>query len=310
MKYAIGIDLGGTSIKYALIDDAGNFLTDGKIPSYANISSQRIIEQLFSAIATVRNYAKENRISICGIGIGTPGIVDEGVILGGAENLAGWENIKLAEIIKSETGLEVFIDNDANVMGLAETEFGAAKGCSDVIFLTVGTGIGGAIIVDNKLYGGYKNRGTELGHVPYIANGKPCACGSVGCLETYASASAMIRQYVEKLDKNGISYNGTIDGEYIIGKYHEGEPLAIEVIEENCNILGHAIAGFVNIFSPQKVVIGGGLADAGDFYIDKIRKNMQKYAIAECAVNTFIEKAVLGNKAGCLGAAGLVFSKR
>lgn len=311
MKYAIGIDLGGTFIKYALINENGDFINEGKLPANADISAEKIIEQLFKAINILIEYAQMENILVSGIGIGTPGIVDEknGIVLGGAENLAEWENISLASIIKAQTGLDVFVNNDANVMGLAETAFGAAKGCTDVIFLTVGTGIGGSIIINGKLYGGYKNRGTELGHVPLIANGEPCACGSRGCLETYASASAMIERYKQTLLAKDMLINDDIDGEYIIKLYHQGDGIATTCVEENCYFLGHAIAGFINIFSPQKVIIGGGLADAGDFYIEKIKNYTNKYVMDDCAVNTSIEKASLGNKAGCLGAAGLVFNQ-
>lgn len=312
MKYAIGIDLGGTSIKYGIVNSNGETLFDDRIPSMADQSANHIIEQLKHAVDILLEYANNNNITLCGIGIGTPGIVDdtESTVLGGAENLAGWENIPLALILEEYSGLKTLVNNDANVMGLAEAGFGAAKGCSDVIFLTIGTGIGGAIIIDNKLYGGYKNRGAELGHVPFIADGEDCACGSVGCLETYASAAAMVKRYKDRLIINGIPVDHNIDGEQIAKLYHEDDILAREVISENCNFLGHAIAGFINMFSPQKVIIGGGMADAGDFYIEKIRLAVKRYVIADCAVNTIIEKATLGNKAGYLGAAYLILNTK
>lgn len=310
MKYAIGIDLGGTSIKYAIVSEEGKFLTEGIEPTYADVSADKIISQLFVVVDAALAYAKENNITLSGIGIGSPGIVDEaeGTILGGAENLAGWENIPLASIIEKYAQLPVKVNNDANVMGLAEAAFGAAKGCSDVLFLTIGTGIGGAILINKKLFGGFKNRGTELGHVPIIANGELCACGSVGCLEHYASASAMVRRYEERLKKTSKEVPASISGKYIIGLYHENDELAREVVDENCDFIGHGIGGFVNIFSPEKVVIGGGLADAGEFYIEKIRKAARKYAMPDCMINTTITKAELGNRAGCLGAADLILN--
>ncbi len=309
MKCAIGLDLGGSSIKYGLVSNEGTILKEGKIPSCADKSAGKIISQLLLAVDTVVQYAKENNIEICGVGIGTPGIVDEknGIVLGGAENLAGWENISLANIIKEYSGLNTYVNNDANVMGLAEARFGAAAGCTDVVFLTVGTGIGGAVIIDGTLYGGYKNRGTELGHVPFIANGEPCACGSVGCLETYASAAAMVKRYQKMYEERHQSPCSDVDGEHIINLYKSGDEIATTAINENCSFLGHAVAGFINIFSPQKVIIGGGLTDAGEFYIDKIREGAKLYVMSDCAVNTTIERAVLGNKAGFMGAAGLCF---
>ncbi|NDV79503.1 ROK family protein [Dysgonomonas sp. 511] len=312
MKYAIGLDLGGSSIKYGLVGNEGTIVKEGKIPSCADESAEKIVGQLLLAVDTVTQYAKENDMEICGIGIGTPGIVDEknGIVLGGAENLAEWENIPLAKIVKEHSGLDTYVNNDANVMGLAEARFGAAKGCTDVVFLTVGTGIGGAVIIGGKLYGGYQNRGTELGHFPFVANGEPCACGSVGCLETYASAAAMVKRYRKMYEEKHKSSSPDVDGEHIINLYKSGDETAIAAIDENCNFLGHAIAGFINIFSPQKVIVGGGLTDAGEFYIDKIRDAAMCYVMSDCAVNTTIERAVLGNKAGFMGAVGLCFSSQ
>ncbi len=128
--------------------------------------------------------AQQLGVTIEGIGIGTPGIVDETnrIVLGGAENIKGWENLNLADRIEAETHLPVQMGNDANLMGLGETMYGAGQGAQNVVFLTVGTGIGGAVVIGGKLFNGFANRGTELGHVPLIANGEPCACGSIGCL--------------------------------------------------------------------------------------------------------------------------------
>lgn len=311
MLHAIGIDLGGTSIKYALIDQQGSFLFSGKISSRANESAEAVIRQLVTAVKTVQDYALRKNCPIKGVGIGTPGIADatNRMVLGGAENIKGWENLPLADIMEKETGLPTLLSNDANLMGLGETHYGAGMGCTHVVFLTVGTGIGGAIVIDGKLFNGYANRGTELGHVPLIANGEPCACGSVGCLEHYASTSALVRNFIQQYKKTGISFNSNeVNGERIITLYKGGDTIAKKCLEEHCSYLGHGIAGFINIFSPQRVVIGGGLSEAGDFYIDMVRQQALKHAMADCAVNTTIMAAKLGNKAGSMGAAWMVFS--
>jgi len=308
MKVAIGIDLGGTSIKYALISREGDFLCQGKLPSHADVSAETVITQLLQAVNELKAFAATQGLAIEGIGIGTPGIVDETnrIVIGGAENIVGWENLLLADRIEAETGLFTQLANDANVMGLAETRYGAAQGSTHVVFLTVGTGIGGAVVIDGKLFNGFANRGTELGHVPLIANGEPCACGSVGCLETYASTSALVRRFSAKSKEAGVAFNEEIDGKLIVKLYHEDDELAVACLNEHCSYLGHGIAGFINIFSPQKVIIGGGLSEAGDFYIDKVRKEAFKYAMADTSVNTEIMAAQLGNNAGCLGAVSLV----
>jgi len=310
-KYAIGIDLGGTSVKYALIDNEGVFHFQGKLPSKADVSAEAVIGQLVTACKEAMASALQLGVAVEGIGIGTPGIVDETnrIVLGGAENIKGWENLNLADRIEAETGLPVQMGNDANLMGLGETMYGAGQGAQNVVFLTVGTGIGGAVVIGGKLFNGFANRGTELGHVPLIANGEPCACGSVGCLEHYASTSALVRRFSKRAAEAGISFPGEeINGELIVRLYKEGDKLATKCLDEHCDFLGHGIAGFINIFSPQRIVIGGGLSEAGDFYIRKVSEKAHRYAIADCAVNTQIMAASLGNKAGSIGAASLVFS--
>lgn len=310
-KYAIGIDLGGTSVKYALIDNEGVFHFQGKLPSKADISAEAVIGQLVTACKETMASAQQLGVTIEGIGIGTPGIVDETnrIVLGGAENIKGWENLNLADRIEAETHLPVQMGNDANLMGLGETMYGAGQGARNVVFLTVGTGIGGAVVIDGKLFNGFANRGTELGHVPLIANGEPCACGSIGCLEHYASTSALVRRFNKRAAEAGRSFSGEeINGELIVRLYKEGDKLATECLDEHCDFLGHGIAGFINIFSPQRIVIGGGLSEAGDFYIQKVSERAHRYVMADCAVNTRIMPASLGNKAGSIGAASLVFS--
>ena len=308
MEYAIGIDLGGTSIKYALVDKAGNSFFEGKLPSFASVSAAKVMEQLIKAATLLKDEAAKQDWNVLGIGLGTPGIVDETnrIVLGGAENIIGWENIDVASLMEKQMSLPVVVGNDANLMGLGETKYGAGRGCTHVVFLTVGTGIGGAVIIDGKLFNGYANRGTELGHVPLIANGEHCTCGAVGCLEYYASTSALTRRFSILAKEQNLSFDTEINGELIVRLYHEDFPLAVECMNEHFYYLGRGIAGFVNIFSPQRIVIGGGVAESGSFYLEKIRAVFKKHVIADCALNTKIVAAELGNKAGLIGAASLI----
>ena len=201
--YAIGIDLGGTFVKYTLVSNSGEILFEGKLPIGGDATREDTLGAIQEAIQQVVNEATKKGIELKGIGIGTPGVVDDGIVLGGADNLDRWENLDLGTIYSDKFGMPVFVDNDANVMGLGETAFGAAKDCSDVIFITVGTGIGGAIVINSQLYGGYKNRGGELGHLTIQHDGIDCSCGGRGCLEAYASTSALIQQYADKTGKIG-----------------------------------------------------------------------------------------------------------
>lgn len=303
MRYAAGIDLGGTFVKFALVSESGDILYDDKLSIGGKALRDDILSTVSKAIGLVIQKGDESGIKIIGIGLGSPGIVDGGIVHGGADNLNGWENIDLSDRYSTEFGLPVFVDNDANVMGLGEAVYGAAKGCTDAIFLTVGTGIGGAIIANGQLYGGYKNRGTEMGHVTIDHQGIACNCGGRGCLEAYASTSALIGQYAARCGKDPNELNG----HYIVEKFLEGETAAVECMHEHTDYLGHAIAGFINTFAPQKVIIGGGISEAGQFYIDLIRKSAFSYVMPDCARFTDVVGATLGNSAGCMGAASLVF---
>ena len=303
LRFAAGIDLGGTFVKLALISEKGAIIFKDKLAMGIKSTREDILNTLDLAIQKISDKAGLEGVNLLGIGIGTPGIVCDGIVLGGAENLNNWINVPLGPIFSEKYNLPVFVDNDANVMGLGEVVFGAAKNCTDVIFITVGTGIGGAIVINGQLYGGYKNRGSEMGHITIDHKGIDCNCGGRGCLEAYASTSALIRQYADLSGKDA----DTIDGHYIVRKFLEGETYAVTCMQEHTDYLGHGIASFVNTFAPQKVVVGGGISEAGQFYIDMIKDSTFKYAMPDCAANTEVVAAILGNNAGCMGAASLVF---
>ncbi|MGL4292200.1 MAG: ROK family protein [Bacteroidales bacterium] len=313
MRHAIGIDLGGTAIKFAVINEEGNFLFSGKLPSLAQESETAVLSQLTNAIAQCQDYCKENQITPEGIGLGTPGIIDatNRIVLGGAENIKGWENLDVASALEDASGLTVYVSNDANLMGLGEGAFGAGKGCGNIVFFTVGTGIGGAVMIDGKLFNGFANRGTELGHTALFSDGKPCNCGSVGCLEAYASVTALVEDFILASKEAGREYDESeINGKFIVDLYLNNDEVAVKSMNDHFFYLGRGIAGFINIFSPEQIIIGGGISEAGEFYIENIRAQALKHAMQDCSLNTRIEVATLGNNAGCMGAAQLVFSQK
>lgn len=303
-RYAIGIDLGGTTIKYALISSDGEFLFEGITDTPATQGAEAVLQALCRAADECVAAAATKRLSIEGIGMGSPGIIspDGQCVLGGAENIVGWEGIDVGARLTSHTGLRTLLGNDANLMALGEVLYGAAKGAEDVVFLTVGTGIGGGVLIGGKLQGGWQGRGMELGHVVLIADGERCACGAVGCLEHYASTSALVRRYAER---KGITPEQT-NGRDIVRHYHEGEPEAVQSLEEHWEFLGQGIRSFINIFAPQKVVIGGGISEAGEFYFEGLRRHTKAHIMEVCGGHTEIVAAILGNCAGSLGAAGLI----
>ena len=301
-SYAIGIDIGGTSLKCGVVNELGDILFSFLVSLKDAKTEAEIIDLMVNAIKQCTDQLNE---PVVGIGIGFPGLIEDDVIIGGGVNLPGFENLPLGKILKELTGHNVAIDNDANLMGLAELMYGAAKDSTDAIFLTIGTGIGGAVMINKGLYSGYKNRGGELGHTVIQHNGIICACGGRGCLETYASVTALIRFY----QTQNPSANENIDGKTIVEKYLSGENHAIKTMQHHFDYLASGIVNFVNVFSPQKVIIGGGISEAGQFYIDELTQRVKVFALPVAFNHTTIVAADLGNKAGLLGACANAFQK-
>ena len=307
MKNAIAIDIGGTNIKYALVDENGKILFESICPSTSS-ETDGAIGQLKRAIKEMLDYATVNDFEVSGIGIGVPSVVDDGVVLF-ANNLKEIDNKDLKKIIGEHFGIPVFVDNDANLMGLGESRYGNAKDATDVVFLTIGTGIGGTLIINGQLWGGYRNRGTELGHSIIMLDGKKCSCGASGCLEAYASVTALIEDYKEKLSKKNISFTpeAKINGKYIVSQYLKNEECAVEVMNNHFKYIAAGLVGIINFFAPQKIILGGGITESGDFYLENITRLTMPQAMNETSEFVSIEAASLGNKAGFCGAAALVF---
>jgi glucokinase len=309
-KAAIGIDLGGTAIKYALVNMMGQIYKESQRPSNAQSESKIILHHLKDAILEMKDYAFNLGYSVNAIGLGSPGCVDinKGLLMGSTPNFRYWKDIAIAQELSAVTNLPVFVDNDANLMALGETKFGAGVGAKQVICITVGTGIGGGIIIDGKLYRGFTFAGAELGHMSIVADGLPCNCGGKGCLEQYASASAIIRFFKQyglqdklKMDKE------RLDVKHIFELFKKGDKTAARAIEECTHYLGIGLANFINIFNPELIIIGGGVAEAGDIFIDMVNRSAFQYAMAKAKENVRIVPAKLGNKAGFLGAAIYAF---
>jgi glucokinase len=309
VTYAVGIDFSKTGIKYALVDSSGTVRFEGELPSLGNVSAAVIIGQLTKATSLVVEEARRLKLTLQGIGITTAGNVDPAgrTILGSSEKGASHSNIKLADCLEEVSGLPVKVGNAANLIGLGEAKYGAGKGCTDVICLTVTTRIGGAAIIGGNLFCGYANKGAEFGHVPLLADGEQCSCGASGCLDHYASVAALVRQFRSRVEELGATFVEEINGQLIIRLYNDGFRPAVKSMEKHFYYLGRGIAGFINVFSPQRVIIGGDLADAGDFYLNGIKEVVKEQTIPACASGTKIVRAELGERAGCIGAASLLF---
>lgn len=299
-QYAIGIDVGGSSLKCGVVNPSGEIIHFFQQPLQAAKTEEEVITLIITAIT---NCATAVNGAVCGVGIGFPGIVDENIIIGGADNLPGFNHLPLGKILTQKTGYRIWIDNDANLMGYGEMQYGAARESENALFLTVGTGIGGAILINKKIFGGTHNRGAEMGHLIISQGGKLCSCGAQGCFEAYASISALIQDF---LDAGGTT--AEVTGKSIVAKYQQGDTAAKVALQKHFDYMAVGISSFINVFSPQKVIIGGGISEAGSFYIDEIKARVKGIAMPEAMQYSDIVAAKLGNKAGLLGCAAKVFN--
>ena len=311
MKRKIGIDLGGTNISIGIISEKAEILSKFSVPVKKPSTAEDIIGDIALGIFSLLNQAALNSSDIDLIGVGIPGIADfdAGVVIY-TPNL-NMRNLQIKEILKNKTGISVKINNDANCAALGEALAGAAKGVKNAILLTLGTGIGSGIIIDGKIYSGCNSAAGELGHSVIVVDGRKCGCGRNGCFEAYASATALIKDAVDTLS----DYPGSqiikacegqidsIDGKMIFEAAKIGDTCAKIVIDRYIKYLGEGIITVVNIFRPEKIILGGGIANSGDLLIDSVNEYIKDKCMGgENVPVPPIVKAALGNDAGVIGA--------
>lgn len=301
-NFIIGIDLGGTNTKIGLL--TAKFKIKDKIifPTQKFAGRDNLIDAVVSGVQSLLNKHKIKRTSVDGIGIGLPGPIDgRAGIVHYLPNIAGWRNVRLANIIRRKTGLPVFIDNDANLITLAEFSLGAGRGSENIVCLTLGTGVGGGIIVKGKLYRGSSSSAGEAGHIPLGFDGAQCGCGARGCLESYIG-----NQHILKKARKSF---GNISLEALSQKAKSGNRKAIKIWQDIGAYLGLALSGIVNFFNPDCIVIGGGVAEAGGVLFNSARKAVRRRAMSPAKNTAKIVKAKLGQDAGIIGAGLLVLEK-
>lgn len=310
--YYIGIDLGGSQIKYGIVSSSGKVLIRGGRLTPQKSGRRGVINSLIEIADNLLNFARKNKIRIKAIGVGSPGCVDinTGKVLGSCPNLPFWVGTNLKQIFR-KFYLPITTDNDANLMALAEAKFGAARNCHNVVCLTIGSGIGGGIILNGEIYRGSNFAAGEIGHTSVNFLGERCNCGRLDCMETYASANAMLKrsQKLARADKKSllnqlIKKNGNrLDVPTLFLAYGKKDRIAQKIVEETGETLSTGIANVVNILSPEMVVIGGGLVDENADIIKKIEKQVKQKAFPTATKNLKIRRAKLGNQAGFIGAA-------
>lgn len=293
--YCVGVDLGATNIKIGLLRQK-KLVSKRVLPTKVFSSQKKLIEGICQEIRKCVSGAGIQLKDISGIGIGLPGPVDsEKGIVHFFPNIRGWRKVALREIMRDKMRLPVTIDNDANVMTLAEARIGAAKGKRNVVGLTLGTGVGGGIIVDGKLYRGSSLVAGEIGHIPLNERGPRCNCGGSACLERYIGNRYLLEN-ARRASGPGITLEG------LSRLANQGNRKAIAVWKEMAGHLGVALSGIINFFNPDTVVIGGGVANAGRIILDRVRRVVKERAMPTQAKTVKIVKARLGSDAGMIGA--------
>ncbi len=311
MKYYLGIDLGGTCIKEGIVDGNGNILLQDKVPTESENGAGRVALNIANLCKTLLEKQGMKAAEVVGIGIGVPGMIDSkrGEVI--YSNNLNWEHFFISEEVEKLTGMPVKIANDANVAALGETKFGCGKAYNNTVLITLGTGVGGGIVIDGKLFEGNRSAGAELGHSVIVADGEQCTCGRKGCLEAYASATALIRDTKRAMqaDKTSKMWEiGSLDN--VTGKtafdYMDSDASAKAVVENYIRKLGVGITNIANEFRPEAIILGGGVCAQGDNLLLPLRAFLEAEIFAgEKGPKVELLIATLGNSAGLLGAGAL-----
>ena len=313
--YVFGVDIGGTGVKSGIVDEQGKIVVKSSIKTDRSRDYKAIIKDIGAQLIALAEEAKIPMSELSGVGIGCPGAIDSARgIVDYSCNLC-WKNANVASELRKYVDLPVKISNDANVAALGETKFGAGKAYSDTVFVTLGTGVGGGVIIENKLFEGYRSKGAELGHMVIVKGGEPCACGRRGCMEAYASATALIRDTKRAMEKDKTSamwdFVGgnldAVDGRTSFECAKKGDKAAMEVVENYVKYLGEGVCNFINIFRPQAIILGGGVCAQGEYLLKPLREFVKANTYGGDTVpETEITVATLGNDAGLIGAASLM----
>lgn len=308
MKYCYGVDVGGTTVKMGLFDETGNILEKWEIVTDTSNEGQAILPDIAASILEKKECRHLKKEEILGIGVGVPAPVTEEGIVRGSANL-GWKYKEVKGELSRQTGLEVAVGNDANVAALGEMWKGGGAGEKNMVMVTLGTGVGGGIIVEGKMLVGQHGAGGELGHVCVNYEEKDhCGCGNQGCLEQYASATGIVRLARKKLEtdsRDTLLKKETVTAKAVFDAVKAGDKLALEVAEEFGRYLGYCLANMAVLVDPAVFVIGGGVSKAGEVLLPYIQNPYKERAFFANKDVRFV-LATLGNDAGICGAAKMI----
>lgn len=308
-KYLLGIDLGGTTIKFGLIDTNGTILTQWSVPTNVSNNGESIVPDMIASIEAVLEQSKLSAANLIGAGMGCPGTVDR---INGTVHHAfnlGWEAPQMVkQRFQEALGIPLFLENDANVAALGEKWRGSGNDAANLVFITLGTGVGGGVIIDHQIVAGVGGSGGEIGHFPIACQHRlTCTCGNTNCLETLASATGIV--HLAEMYRQGttttLNQYENLTCEIVFQEAQLGDELAIGIIEEVAEYLGVTCSMIANLLNPEAIIIGGGVSAAKAFLLNKIAAYYQQTVFPSVRSSTKLKLATLGNEAGILGAAYL-----
>lgn len=312
-KVIVGVDIGGTTIKIGLISADGSILEKWEIVTDTTNNGKRIVQDIWNSIATKLVERKIDIKDVLGIGVGAPGFVEaETGLVFEAVNI-GWHQMNIKEQLEEKSALPVFVQNDANIAALGENWMGAGQGATNMIAVTLGTGVGGGMIANGSILNGTNGMAGEIGHIKVEPNGLRCNCGGIGCLETICSATGIVKQGMNAIESDSNSRlashyeeTGKITAKDIIDLAKNGDEQCLQIIDHTADMLGKALANIATVINPSKIIIGGGVSKAGDFFIGRIEAAFRSYAVPKLEKVCEVKVAQLCNDAGILGGAYLV----
>ena len=317
-NYVIGVDLGGTNVRAAVVEKTGKIIGEGRTDSKAMEGLNYTIVQIIESIRLAVADAGVGMTDVAGVGMGVPGShkSEEGIVIW-SPNFKDWNNVQLLAPIVEELGVPAYMGNDANVAALGEYAFGAGRGAKIMLMFTLGTGIGSGLVINGRNYLGVTETAPEMGHHIIMANGPRCSCGRYGCVESLCRRDAIIDRAARKAHQGrhtSLIQKSNHDLRYITPAMiaeaaSEGDAVSIETLEETGYYLGIAVSNAINILNPDKIVIGGGIAQAGDLLFAPIRRSVEVNALYPPLQDCRILPAELGDDAGVLGGAAMVLQR-
>ena len=308
--YYIGIDLGGTNIAVGLVNEEGRIIAKTETPTLASRPYQELVKDMAACARKVMAEANITEDELHSIGVGIPGVADKDGMVIFCTNL-GWRNVPLRAELQQYINKPVYMDNDATVAGWAEYQAGVSRGTDSSVFMTLGTGLGGGIVMGGKIWAGAHGAGSELGHLVIEVDGVPCTCGKRGCAERYCSATAIIRMAREACaDAPNCLIMRAVEGDMdkinakvVFDAAKEGDSVAMQVFNRFVKYLTIAINNVISFIDPDMIILGGGVSRAGDFLLDAVKAALPEYLFYPTLKQPELRIASLGNDAGIIGAA-------